>query len=101
MAVLLLVGAGLLVRSVRHLDALAAGFDGSNVLAASFSLDDARYASAEKVTALFDEGVARLSRIPGVEAAAAGLSLPYERGLNMGARRLDGPEPTARGSSRT
>jgi predicted permease len=92
MAVLLLVGAGLLVRSVQHLNALAPGFDSSNVLAASFSLDDARYASPEKVTALFEEGVARLGRIPGVEAAAAGLSLPYERGLNMGATRLDGPE---------
>ena len=64
MAVLLLVGAGLLVRSVQHLNTLVPGFDASNVLAASFSLDDARYASAEKVTALFDEGVARLSRIP-------------------------------------
>jgi predicted permease len=92
MAVLLLVGAGLLVRSVQHLNALAPGFDSSNVLAASFSLDDARYASPEKVTALFDDGVARLAQIPGVETAAAGLSLPYERGLNMGARRLDGPE---------
>jgi predicted permease len=97
MAVLLLVGAGLLVRSVQHLNALAPGFDASNVLAASFSLDDARYASSEKVTALFDDGVARLSRIPGVEAAAAGLSLPYERGLNMGARRLDGPAADGKG----
>ena len=84
LAVLLLVGAGLLVRSVQHLNALAPGFDASNVLAASFSLDDARYASPEKVTALFDEGVARLSRIPGVEAAAAGLSLPYKRGPQHG-----------------
>ncbi len=97
MAVLLLVGAGLLVRSVQHLNTLTPGFDASNVLAATFSLDDARYGSPEKVTALFDEGVARLSRIPGVEAAAAGLSLPYERGLNMGARRLDGPEADGKG----
>ena len=98
MAVLLLVGAGLLVRSVQHLNALRPGFDSSNVLAASFSLDDSRYAAPEKVAAFFEDGVARLSRIPGVEAAAAGLSLPYERGLNMGARRLDGPE--ADGNSR-
>jgi predicted permease len=97
MAVLLLVGAGLLVRSVQHLNTLKPGFDASNVLVATFSLDDARYASPEKVSALFDEGVARLTRIPGVEAAAAGLSLPYERGLNMGARRLDGPQADGKG----
>lgn len=92
MAVLLLVGAGLLVRSVRYLDTLSPGFNPVNVVAASFSLDDTRYASPEKVTALFQDGAARLARIPGVEAVGAGLSLPYERGLNMGARRLDGPE---------
>ena len=92
MAVLLLVSAGLLVRSISYLDGLSPGFDGTNVVAASFSLDDARYASVEKVTRLFDEGAARLSRVPGVEAVGAGLSLPYERGLNLGARRLDGPE---------
>jgi len=92
MAVLLLVGAGLLVRSLRYLDGLAPGFDPRHVVAASFSLDDARYASAEKTSALLQAGTARIAAIPGVEAAAAGLSLPYERGLNMGARRLDGPE---------
>ncbi len=92
MAVLLLVSAGLLVRSIRYLDGLSPGFDGTNVVAASFSLDDARYASADKVARLFDEGTSRLARVPGVEAVGAGLSLPYERGLNLGARRLDGPE---------
>ena len=92
MAVLLLVGAALLVRSVRYLNALDPGFTADHVVAASFSLDDARYASGEKVGALFANGIARLAEVPGVESAAAGLSLPYERGLNMGARRLDGPE---------
>jgi putative ABC transport system permease protein len=92
MAVLLLVGAALLVRSVRYLNALDPGFTPDHVVAASFSLDDARYASGEKVGALFANGIARLAEVPGVESAAAGLSLPYERGLNMGARRLDGPE---------
>jgi predicted permease len=92
LAVLLLVGAGLLVRSLRHLDGLAPGFDPNHVVAASFSLDDARYATREKTAALFQTGTARLAGIAGVQSAAAGLSLPYERGLNMGARRLDGPE---------
>ena len=92
LAVLLLVGAGLLVRSVRYLNGLEPGFDPRHVVAASFSLDDARYTDAAKVTALMATGTTRLAQVPGVEAVAAGLSLPYERGLNMGARRLDGPE---------
>ena len=40
----------------------------------------------------FDSGLARLRELPGVESAAVGLSLPYERPLNDGFRRMDGPE---------
>jgi hypothetical protein len=41
---------------------------------------------------LFDSGLARIRELPGVESAAVGLRLPYERHLNMGFRRIDGPE---------
>jgi predicted permease len=92
LAVLLLVGAGLLIRTLAHLYQLRPGFDPANVIAASFSLQDARYATAQKVSRLFDSGLARIRELPGVESAAAGLSLPYQRGLNVGFRRLDGPE---------
>lgn len=89
LAVLLLVGAGLLVRTLAHLRSLDPGFSPDHVIAASFSLDDARYHAEGTVTRLLHRGVERLRALPGAEAAAAGLSLPYERGLNMPVWRLD------------
>ncbi len=92
LAVLLLIGAGLLIRTLTHLYRLQPGFDPANVITATFSLEDARYSTARKVNQLFDSGLTRIRELPGVEAAAAGLTLPYERGLNDGFRRVDGPE---------
>ena len=92
LAVLLLIGAGLLVRTLAHLYGLKPGFDPANVITASFSLQDARYTTSQRVNQLFDSGLARLRELPGVESAAVGLSLPYERPLNDGFRRMDGPE---------
>jgi predicted permease len=86
LGVVLLVGAGLLVRTFDHLMHLAPGFDGSHVMTGMLSLQDARYQSPEKVNQLFDTTVANLRAIPGVEGAAASLTLPYERALNLGGK---------------
>lgn len=92
LGVVLLIGAGLLIRTFAHLMGLQPGFDSHNVITASLSLQDARYAAAEKVNALYDQSLARVREIPGVEAAAVGLSLPYQRALNDGFTRLDGSD---------
>ena len=92
LAVLLLIGAGLLIRTLTALYHLRPGFDSTNVITASFSLQDARYSTAQSVNRLFESGLARLRELPGVESAAVGLRLPYERHLNDGFRRLDGPQ---------
>ena len=89
----LLVGAGLVLRTLILLTGLNPGFDGRNVLTASLSLQDARYSTAEKVNRLFDDSLSRIREYPGVEATGAALTLPYERALNEGARVLDGPHP--------
>jgi predicted permease len=88
--VVLLVGAGLLVRSFVHLRGLNPGFDPSNVIAATISLQDARYEDAPKVNRLFEDSLARIRRQPGVEAAGVALGLPYTRLLNMGFMRVEG-----------
>jgi macrolide transport system ATP-binding/permease protein len=84
LTVVLLASAGLLVRTLVHLQTLPPGFDATNVLAAQVSLDDARYHSAEAFHRLIQQSVAAMKGIPGVESAAVGLSLPFERGLNDG-----------------
>ena len=92
LAVMLLIGAGLLVRTVTHLYQLRPGFEPARVITASFSLQDARYADGAHVTQLYDSGLARIRALPGVESAGAALTLPYQRGLNTGVKRVDGPQ---------
>jgi putative ABC transport system permease protein len=94
-AVFLLIGAALLVRSFAHLWKLDAGFDASNVITATFSLRDARYEQPESTNRLFNETIRGLHNISGVESAAVALTLPYERGLNMVLRKLPDPQGTS------
>lgn len=84
LAVVLLLSAGLLMRSLLHLQALEPGFDPTNVYSVRVSLEDARYQTRERVQALLEEGVARVGALAGVQMAAASLGLPYERLLNIG-----------------
>jgi predicted permease len=97
LGVVLLAGAGLLVRSFAHLHGLEPGFDPAGVTTATVSLQDARYRTSTSVTQMFDATLARLRPSPGIDAAAAVLGLPYERLLNLGFRHLDGPEAAAGG----
>jgi predicted permease len=95
LGVVLLVGAGLLVRTFSHLRHLAPGFDATGVITASVSLDDARYRTASRVAQMFDATLAGIRESPGVEAAGVSLGLPYQRILNLGFRHLDGPQAAA------
>ena len=92
LAVLLLVGAGLLIRTLERLYQLRPGFDPDHVITASFSLQDARYTTSESVNRLFESGLSRIRELPGVESAAVALTLPFQRPLNDGFRHLDGPQ---------
>ncbi|HUP25122.1 MAG TPA: ADOP family duplicated permease [Thermoanaerobaculia bacterium] len=89
LGVVMLVGAGLLVRTFLHLQRLEPGFEPGQVVVARASLQDSRYHDVAAVERLFAESVARLERLPGVEAAAVSLGLPYERLLNTGFELVD------------
>jgi putative ABC transport system permease protein len=73
--VVLLVGAGLLLRSFDALVRTPAGFDPDHVVTATFLLPDTRYSYPRKV-AFYDALLADLRALPGVEAAAATVPLP-------------------------
>jgi predicted permease len=92
LTVVLVAAAGLLVHTLVYLETLPPGFDPHNVMTAKASLDDARYKSPAAFQSLLTQSLASMRRIPGVEGAAMGLSLPYERGLNLGMRILDGKQ---------
>ncbi len=93
LTVVLLAAAGLLIRTLVHLETLPPGFNPNGVMTARLSLDDERYHDPAVFQKLLDESTEAMRRIPGVQSAAVGLSLPYERSLIMGGIQIsDGKE---------
>src|SRR6185312_11371909 len=92
LTVVLLAGAGLLIRTLIHLETLPPGFNAHGVMAAKVSLDDARYFDPAVLRKVLDESTAAMRRIPGVQDAAVAFSLPYERILNGQLTLRDGPD---------
>jgi putative ABC transport system permease protein len=73
---MLLVGAGLLIKSFIHLRDVSPGFNPENVLTMRVSLMPAKYPQGEPRIQLLRQGLERLKGLPGVESAGAVLSLP-------------------------
>jgi putative ABC transport system permease protein len=83
LSLVLLVGAGLLIRSFESLRAVNPGFDPEGVLTATLTPSDNKYPEEEQQTELFRRAVERASQMPGVEAAGAVFPLPLS-GNNIG-----------------
>lgn len=75
-AIVLLTGAGLLLRSFAELQKVDVGFNPRNVLTAEFQLPGAKYSEPEQRRAFFHQFIERVREIPGVTMAAAVRSLP-------------------------
>jgi putative ABC transport system permease protein len=76
LSLLLLIGAGLLLRSFARLLAIDPGFDAHNVLTMNVSLPTVKYAKPDQQIAFFDEMLRRVSVLPGVRNAAISAALP-------------------------
>jgi predicted permease len=90
LTVVLLTVAGLLIRTLIYLRSLPAGFNPENVMVAKASLDEVRYNNQASFLKLLDESVTAMRGIPGVQSAAVGLTVPYERALNYSVKVADG-----------
>jgi len=86
LAMVLLVGAGLLIRTFAALHHVAPGFDPHNVLTMDTSLTGSRYDHTAVIDQTSRQILDRLHAIPGVEAAAASSYLPLQGGLGLGFR---------------
>ena len=78
LALVLLAGAGLMVRTILELYAVRPGFDARGVLVADLPLSFARYRSFDDVALFHRTLVQRVSALPGVTSAGLGTSLPLE-----------------------
>jgi predicted permease len=92
LTVVLLAGAGLLIRTLIHLETMPPGFNPSGVMTAKASLDDVRYHDPVTFRKLLNASLATMREIPGVQNASMGLTLPYERALLSGVVLSDGKE---------
>ena len=76
LALVLMVGAGLMVRSLARLRNVDPGFDTKNTLTMTLSIPDEKYTTPEKQAAFYDQVLQKVRAIPGVTAAGMISSLP-------------------------
>jgi predicted permease len=95
LAVVLLIGSALLIRTALALGRVEPGFEASNVLTMRMSLTGPRFLESEGVERLVRDGVERLRNVPGVLAASATCCIPLEGGYGLpfviSGRPLEGP----------
>jgi predicted permease len=84
LAIVLLVGAGLLIRTFSALHSVNPGFDPHNVLTMDTSLTGTHFNQTAAITGMARQTIERVEALPGVEAAAASCYLPLEGGLGLG-----------------
>jgi putative ABC transport system permease protein len=84
LALVLLVGSALLIRTSLALSAVNPGFDAAHVLTLRMSLQNPKYVAADAVERLVRDGVERLRTIPGVDLASAACCVPLEGGYGLG-----------------
>jgi predicted permease len=96
-AVVLLVGSGLMLRSVAALQDVDLGFDAENVLTLGVALPAGDYPEAAKVGAFFTEALSRVRALPGVVSASGTSGLPPTQQLVANDTEFEGVAPTADG----
>ncbi len=77
LALVLLVGAGLLIRSFARLQNVDPGFNANNVLTMKVGLPGRKYDTDQKRIDFFRQAVAQMQSLPGVESAGAVSFLPF------------------------
>ncbi|HKQ80191.1 MAG TPA: ABC transporter permease [Blastocatellia bacterium] len=94
LALALLVGAGLMLRTLYQLTRVELGFNAENLLAAQFTLPGRIY-NIERRLAFFQDCRARIEALPGVRLAAFAMSLPID-GSNWGSTFMAADKPVPR-----
>jgi predicted permease len=83
LALILLIGATLLIRTFLKLQAVDPGFDTHNVLTMAMSITADRFQKTAGVAQVIHDGAERLNAIPGVTGAAAACCIPLQGGFGL------------------
>jgi predicted permease len=92
LALVLLVGSGLLIRSFRTLLAQDTGFDATGVLAVRVSLPESRYSSGDRISAYYTAALGAVRAVPGVIDAGMINIAPLSRGGFGSGMGIEGQE---------
>ena len=99
LSLLLLVGAGLLIKSFMRLQGVDAGFDPSGVLTMRIVVPAARYSQPDQVRSFYREVLRRVSALPGVTKVGASNGIPLSGSGGSGTTTIDNPAfPDDRGT---
>jgi len=93
LSLVLLAGAGLLLKSFRQLMEVDPGFDARNVLLLRLRLPDAKYREAAQSTGFLKEASRRIAALPGVTDVSVATGFPLGRGASNGYWMDGEPEP--------
>lgn len=77
LSLMLLIGSGLMIKSLKRLQSVDPGFDPDNVLTVAVSLPRANYPDAQKKMDFFQKLLARVRHLPGVNTAGVGSGPPF------------------------
>jgi putative ABC transport system permease protein len=77
LALVLLIGAGLMIRSFLRLQAVDPGFNTQNLLTMRLLLPPPAYFERKKKTAFFEQAIQRIGELPGVQSASAISHVPF------------------------
>ena len=99
LSLLLLVGAGLLIKSFMRLQAVDAGFDPSGVLTMRIVVPAVRYSQPDQVRNFYQEVLRRVAGLPGVTKVGASNGIPLSGAGGSGTTTIDNPAfPDDRGT---
>jgi len=94
LSVVLLIGAGLLARTLMKLQRVDLGFDTSNLLTMEFRLPATKYSEPQQISQFFTRAIGEIRAVPGVTNAALVRAVPLSGNSDSRAYAVDGaPEP--------
>jgi len=97
LAIVLLVGAGLMVKGFRHMMKIEMGFDRTRVLTFSVALPEVKYQSNDQILGYYDRVVRDLQAIPSVQSVACVSSVPSSWSWNWTEYKAEDAPPVAPG----
>jgi putative ABC transport system permease protein len=98
LSLILLIGAGLLLKSFQRLESVDLGFTAENTLTMVATLPRTKYENEEKALRFYDAAIERLRNAPGIKSVGLTTNLPFGDGGNVDGVIVEGQEPPEGGN---